>query len=191
MARNIEFDETDIIIKAQKVFWRKGYHATSMQDLVKATGLNPGSIYNSFGSKHGLFLLCLKNYVQPVQDFDPAKARDKNSLQMLKSYIKGIVAGGSLSEDACLSAKTSFEMAAADEEICGLLKCSANKAFYNMEQLIIHAQNDNLVRKDLDPSALAQLITATLSGLGQNFILFKEKKRIEKIIDNLIVMITS
>ncbi|WP_158542154.1 TetR/AcrR family transcriptional regulator [Pedobacter chinensis] len=191
MARSIEFDETDIVSRAQDVFWKKGYQATSMQDLVRATGLNPGSIYNTFGSKHNLFLLCLKNYLQPVQDFNPEKSGNKNSLIILKSYIQGVVEAGGLTENACLSAKASLEMGAADADICGVLKSSANKAFQNYEQLIIRAQHDHLVRQDLDASALAQLISATISGLGQNFILFKDKKRIEKIVDNLFIMITS
>lgn len=189
MARSIEFDEAAMISKAQQVFWEKGYHATSMQDLVNATGLNPGSLYNTFGNKHDLFLLCLNNYVKPVQDFDPGKPSHKNSLQILKSYINRMVAGGSLSEKACMSAKTCLEMGAADKEIANSLKVTMDKAVWNYEQLIINAQKDNFIRQDLDPSALAQLINAALSGLGQNFILYKDKKRIEKIIHNLFLMI--
>ncbi|RYY24930.1 MAG: TetR/AcrR family transcriptional regulator [Chitinophagaceae bacterium] len=191
MARNIEFDEAKIVTKAQKVFWKKGYHGTSMLDLVKATGLNPGSIYNTFGSKHDLFILCLKDYVKPIENFDPIKPGNKDSLSNLKSYINAIVEGGSLSEDACLSAKTSFEMGAADKEICGVLQRTMKKGLSNLEQLIILAQKDNFIRRDLNPSALAQLINATLSGLGQNFILFKDKQRIKHIIDNLFIMITN
>lgn len=190
MARNIEFDEATIISKAQKVFWKQGYHATSMQDLVKATGLNPGSIYNTFGSKHDLFMLCLKNYVAPVHQFDPTKPAKSNSLICLKSYINLIVAGGSLSENACMTAKTVLEMAASDKEICTALESTANKGNFNMEQLIINAQKDNFIRQNIDASVLAQLINATLGGLGQNFILFKDKKRIESIIDQLMMMIT-
>ncbi len=38
------------------VFWRKGYEATSIDDLVQATGINRASMYGTFGSKEGLLL---------------------------------------------------------------------------------------------------------------------------------------
>ena len=44
------FDKVQVIDKAMYLFHAKGYHLTSMQDLVDATGLNRSSIYNSFGS---------------------------------------------------------------------------------------------------------------------------------------------
>lgn len=189
MGRNIDFDEATVITKAQKVFWKKGYYATSMQDLVKATGLNPGSIYNTFGSKHDLFLQCLKDYIQPVYDFDPTRKKNKDSLQLLKSYIRAIAINGTQTEDACLSSKSCFELAAADADVHGTLEHSMVKALSNLEQLITCAQKDQLIRNDVDPSSLAQMINATLSGLGPNFIIFKDKKRIEKILNDLFIVI--
>ncbi|MDF1811612.1 MAG: TetR/AcrR family transcriptional regulator [Verrucomicrobiales bacterium] len=62
MARAAEFDRDQVIEKAMDVFWTKGYHATSMSDLKKAMGLQPGSIYGAFGSKNELFLDCLEHY---------------------------------------------------------------------------------------------------------------------------------
>ena len=34
-------------------FWERGYRATSVDDLVRATGVKPGSLYSAFpGGKH-------------------------------------------------------------------------------------------------------------------------------------------
>lgn len=54
MAR-AQFDRDDVIGKSIKLFWKNGYSASSMQQVVKATGLKPGSIYLAFGNKEGLF----------------------------------------------------------------------------------------------------------------------------------------
>ena len=51
-----------MIKQVTKVFHDKSYSLTSMQDLVDATGLNRSSIYNTFGSKLDLYMLCLKDY---------------------------------------------------------------------------------------------------------------------------------
>ena len=49
------FDKDEVLNKAIDLFWKKGYHATSMQDLVSFLGINRGSLYDTFGSKKELF----------------------------------------------------------------------------------------------------------------------------------------
>lgn len=62
MARLREFDYEQVLDKAVETFWAKGYEATSIQDLVDATGLLRGSLYAAFGSKQALFLAALDRY---------------------------------------------------------------------------------------------------------------------------------
>ena len=62
MGRPCSFDRDDVIRKAMTVFWDKGYASTSVQDLVEATGLQRGSLYNAFGDKAGLFDAVLMAY---------------------------------------------------------------------------------------------------------------------------------
>lgn len=57
------FETEEVLEQAGAVFWSKGYASTSLTDLTKATGLNKGSIYSTFGDKHSLFLKCLKRYL--------------------------------------------------------------------------------------------------------------------------------
>ncbi|WP_353571760.1 TetR/AcrR family transcriptional regulator [Candidatus Albibeggiatoa sp. nov. BB20] len=63
MAR-IQFDRNDIIDKSIQLFWQHGFSASSMQQVVKITGLKPGSIYLAFGNKEGLFREALNSYAQ-------------------------------------------------------------------------------------------------------------------------------
>lgn len=60
MARPREFDETLAIDAAAAVFRRHGYDATSIEQLVEATGVHRGSLYATFDSKRGLFLRVLE-----------------------------------------------------------------------------------------------------------------------------------
>jgi AcrR family transcriptional regulator len=59
MARPREFDEVTVLALARTLFASRGYHGTSIDDLVKATGLLRGSLYKAFGSKQNLFELVL------------------------------------------------------------------------------------------------------------------------------------
>ena len=59
MGRNRGFDENAVVAAAAAAFSAGGYEATSIDDLVRCTGLHRGSLYQAFGSKRGLFLLAL------------------------------------------------------------------------------------------------------------------------------------
>ncbi|MGE0917361.1 TetR/AcrR family transcriptional regulator [Trichlorobacter lovleyi] len=63
MAR-AQFDREEIIDKSIGLFWENGYSASSMQKVVKTTGLKPGSIYLAFGNKEGLFREALESYAR-------------------------------------------------------------------------------------------------------------------------------
>ena len=55
MARPREFDEAKVLASARQLFASNGYHGTSIDDLLQATGLLRGSLYKAFGSKRNLF----------------------------------------------------------------------------------------------------------------------------------------
>ena len=57
-----EFDVDDVLDRAIEVFRERGYEASSLADLERATGLNTSSIYNTFGSKETLFNRSLGRY---------------------------------------------------------------------------------------------------------------------------------
>jgi TetR/AcrR family transcriptional regulator, transcriptional repressor for nem operon len=62
MARQKEFNRDEVLHKAMEVFWRQGYEAASIQDLVQHMGINRQSMYDTFGDKHALFLQALDRY---------------------------------------------------------------------------------------------------------------------------------
>ncbi|MGY6655912.1 helix-turn-helix domain-containing protein [Amycolatopsis sp. TRM77291] len=68
MARPRQFDEKTAIEAAAAVFRQRGYHATSVDHLVEATGVHRGSLYGAFGSKHGLFARVLEHVAADRHD---------------------------------------------------------------------------------------------------------------------------
>ena len=63
MARPRTFDETQVLEQAMEVFWAQGYAATSVDDLVAATGLSRSSLYGAYQNKHGVFDAALDFYL--------------------------------------------------------------------------------------------------------------------------------
>jgi AcrR family transcriptional regulator len=66
MARTQEFDTGKALGDARRVFWDKGFDATSIADLEAATGLGRSSIYHGFGSKRGLFDAVIQDYMDTI-----------------------------------------------------------------------------------------------------------------------------
>ncbi|WP_162564793.1 TetR/AcrR family transcriptional regulator, partial [Acinetobacter baumannii] len=60
--RTKEFETDEIAEAAMQVFWRRGYAATSVQDLVDGTGLSRSSLYSTFQNKQGLYQKALLRY---------------------------------------------------------------------------------------------------------------------------------
>lgn len=56
------FDRDAALAKATRLFWSKGYEATSMSDLTEAMGIGSPSLYAAFGSKEALYSEALKHY---------------------------------------------------------------------------------------------------------------------------------
>jgi TetR/AcrR family transcriptional repressor of nem operon len=66
MARPREFEPEEALERAMHQFWSKGYHDTSIRDLVDRTGVNYYGLYGTFENKHGLFLAALDHYRETV-----------------------------------------------------------------------------------------------------------------------------
>lgn len=56
------FDEKEVLNKAMCLFWKQGYAATSVQDLVNHLGINRASLYDTFGDKEKLFGKAFEHY---------------------------------------------------------------------------------------------------------------------------------
>jgi AcrR family transcriptional regulator len=64
LGRPREFDRDAALEAAMFLFWRKGFEATSMNDLCDAMGVRSPSLYAAFGSKEALYLEVIERYVE-------------------------------------------------------------------------------------------------------------------------------
>ncbi|MEM7048565.1 MAG: TetR/AcrR family transcriptional regulator [Acidobacteriota bacterium] len=66
MARPKQYDRSDVALRAMQRFWQHGYYASSIRDLVAATGVNRHGLYGEFGDKRGLFVAAVEAYCEAV-----------------------------------------------------------------------------------------------------------------------------
>lgn len=68
MPRPRQFDRHEVLDAALELFWQHGYGATTTRDLESHLGLNSSSLYNAYGSKHGLLDAALDRYQDLLDD---------------------------------------------------------------------------------------------------------------------------
>jgi TetR/AcrR family transcriptional regulator, transcriptional repressor for nem operon len=96
-------------------FWRHGYEATSMDELVQATHVSRHGLYGAFGSKEELFVACLEVYSQEI--VTPAFAQVEQpgaTLDRIADYFEFQIARAEQSgwpPPGCLMANTMTELA--------------------------------------------------------------------------------
>ncbi|WP_363324446.1 TetR/AcrR family transcriptional regulator [uncultured Roseibium sp.] len=115
-----------LVENAMRQFWVYGYEATSMDDLVRATGVGRGAIYSDFGGKKDLFLACLSHFQDA--SVTPALAiveAEGSGIEAIATYLKGGVVR--IKEigfpgRGCLMGNTLTELGPHDDEIAKVVR---------------------------------------------------------------------
>ncbi|WP_225101160.1 TetR/AcrR family transcriptional regulator [Streptomyces sp. CoH27] len=168
MGRPKQFDPQAAVGEAMEVFWRKGYAATTPQDLVDALGIGKGSLYHAFGSKRQLFLLALRRYGDaqvaalterlrgsgPVKDKLRTALRDLAQFDLTDPYLRG-----------CMAVNTSAELTGAGEEAAAVIR----GVFDRIEGALLAAVEEGLRTGEIDsrrdPQEIASGLLATIIGM--------------------------
>ncbi|MGY6040608.1 TetR/AcrR family transcriptional regulator [Aeromonas sp. AE23HZ002T15] len=117
--RIAEFDRDHVLRSAMEAFRAKGYAKTTMQELVVATGLHPGSLYAAFGNKRGLLLAAVDHYVQEKGAQRRRSLERSSPLAGLHAFFTQLV--DDALQGTCLVTRTLMELAEQDEDL--YLRC--------------------------------------------------------------------
>lgn len=169
MARPREFDRDEVVEKALQVFWRRGYQATSVSDLVEATGLNRGSLYDTFGDKHGLFLEAVERYRANVSARRLAALEEPGPLrEKIAAFYQGIIdfASGEGRLLGCLMTNSTVELAPHDRDTRLVVAANMGAMEAGFRRVLVRARKSGELAQDKSPTDLARFFTATANGLN-------------------------
>ncbi|NPE45010.1 TetR/AcrR family transcriptional regulator [Sphingobacterium prati] len=187
MARNVEFDEQLAVSKAMDIFWRKGYNGTTMRDLTEAMGINSSSLYNTIGDKHELFIRSIKHYTESrmkeaVKQLEPIKS----PIKAIEKFIQSSAYTITNEPNSCLAIKTTFEVAATDEQVQKIIKADNEFTFNLLNGLVEKAIQKGEITISQDAAMLTDYIINHFSGWHEFFIIHKDKNRIKSMAKFLI-----
>lgn len=117
MARPRLFEADAAIDKAMDLFWLQGYAATTPQELAGQMGIGKGSLYNTFGSKHDLFLQALRRYTEMrlayLDDLFAAPGPVRPRLETAMAVLAGV----GEHRRGCVMVNAAAELGTVDDEV--------------------------------------------------------------------------
>jgi AcrR family transcriptional regulator len=156
-----------ILERSAEIFNRKGYYGASLADIMQATGLEKGGIYNHFESKDDLALQAFDYAVELVrQEFQIAIKDKRDAIDRLRAIV-GVyraMPDGMPLAGGCPVLNTAIE---SDDTHPGL-RDHARRAMDEWREFIQRIVTKGIereqVRPEVDPDEVASLLIATLEG---------------------------
>jgi len=166
--------EPDVILEhAMQVFWEKGYDGTTMADIMHATGMHKGSLYQTFGDKKSLFMAALARYLDDmyieqqriIKDHNDPVAAIRAVLFHMIEYAHSNQAGDH-HQRGCMAVNSLVDSAPFDDDICALLEQKKQRMIGSMVTVIelIQTQKPEQLTRPVD--VVIALIGVAMEGLS-------------------------
>jgi len=170
MPRAPQYDRQEALDQAVRLFWSRGYHATSLKHLEQSLNMRPGSLYAAFGSKEALFLEALDRYAATMaHELQGHLKREPSALDALKAFLRelvlGCLGGTEPPARACMIVKTLLEVSEDDEPLRTRVNALLGSMELAIEQLLKRAMTQGDLRPDVNPDRLARVVQVQIMGL--------------------------
>ncbi|PSK89995.1 TetR family transcriptional regulator [Murinocardiopsis flavida] len=168
MPRPREFDESRVLLAIRDEFWDKGYAATSMDDLLRVSGLGKGSLYGAFGDKRSLFLRVLRDYddanLLALRERQVSAAR---GIDVVREFVLGLTGDptGAVARRGCLLANSNAELSASTPDVAAEARRSYDAIATVLTAALERAQSEGDLDPDIDPSETARAALVAQLGL--------------------------
>lgn len=170
MARPKAFKEEEVLERAVDLFWRRGFHSTSISQLVDHLGINRASLYDTFGGKEELFQKAFARYREKN------KAILADLLQNSESVKQGFVTlfytslqetpvGDEQALRGCLAVNATAELLPEDEWLKETLEINRIEFEALFSSVIQAGQEAGEINASLSPEAVGSLLYTLYSGI--------------------------
>jgi AcrR family transcriptional regulator len=177
-----------ILRQAAELFNRQGYAGASISDIMKATGLKKGGIYNHFTSKEQLWLESFDYAHQLVVDyFEKALQEQKDARLRLHAVIKCFLDYGTspILDGGCPLLNTAIE----SDDTNPVLRLRVRSAFDDLGALIHRIVEKGVERAQLQPTAhpaaVAAIFLSSVEGAIMLSQLFDDRSYLDRVSEHL------
>lgn len=166
MSRPIEIDRDRAFSAAAATFWCRGYRATSLQDLLSATGMGRSSFYAAFGSKEALFEAVIADYRRSFVALLKRSRATRQGLSALEAFLDAtlIRIPDAQRRRGCLLVNSVLELEGVDARLHALAVAYLAELDRAVGECLAEAARGAELRPELDPDALAALLVSLIEG---------------------------
>jgi TetR/AcrR family transcriptional repressor of nem operon len=168
MAGKKAFLPDQALEKVMGLFWKQGYEGSSVEDIVQCTGLGRGSLYDTFGDKHALYLACLRRYLAAYRGKVVVLQEQAGSLpEILERFFQECI-DDLLSDPArrgCFLVNATIEMALHDPEVNQIVQPALQEIEEGFYRVLIKAQVAGELAWTCDPHQFAHFLQGTLISI--------------------------
>ncbi|KAA1193220.1 TetR/AcrR family transcriptional regulator [Pseudohalioglobus sediminis] len=191
MARPAEFDRTQALEAAMKLFWARGYTATSLPDLLAAMGIARSSFYASFKTKRGLFVECLELFGDRTLDIVDRDAGKIPAAALPRAFFEATLLHVSRrkAKRGCMMVNTVLELADVDHELNQLATLKLEAIENAFALAFERAQQEGQLDTRRSAQELASIVMTINFGLRVQSRQMRSPEQIRTIIDNSLSML--
>jgi TetR/AcrR family transcriptional repressor of nem operon len=163
-----EFDADQAIDAATRVFWQHGYYATPVEALCEATGVFRGSLYRTFGDKHGLLVAAFDRYAEGAI----ARLKEKLSAHMppadalraaLMHYT--LVSANLLDRHGCFITNAAIELLPDDQVMRSHIESTLRRIATQFSLAIARGQQAGQFDRSLDAEEVGRFLLCIVQGM--------------------------
>lgn len=169
MPRSKTYEPDTLADRALSAFWKYGFYATSMDDLVRVTKVSRHGIYSEFGGKKGLFFACFERYqntiVSPAFSAVEAPGADLSAIADYFEHQIALAESVGLPGVGCFVANSSTEIAPQDLDVAKMVQQHNLRLANGFIAALQNSKQTNSELTDNDVSELANIIVVFANGL--------------------------
>jgi TetR/AcrR family transcriptional repressor of nem operon len=163
-----EFDADQAIDAATRVFWQHGYYATPVEALCEATGVFRGSLYRTFGDKHGLLVAAFDRYAEGAI----ARLKEKLSADMppadalraaLMHYT--LVSANLQDRHGCFITNAAIELLPDDQVMRSHIESTLRRIATQFSLAIARGQQAGQFDRSLDAEEVGRFLLCIVQGM--------------------------
>lgn len=161
------FDPDLVLENAMQLFWSQGYEATSLQDLLQATGLSKSSLYESFGNKQNLFEAAFTRYFDSRAELMLARLAEAESpMTFIRDCLLSVLDDARQSQPrGCMLVNVANEFSTGEPAVQALVETATRRMRQVFEQAFAQAQARGELSRQRSPADLALYMHCAMSGL--------------------------
>ncbi|WP_344863966.1 TetR/AcrR family transcriptional regulator [Planomonospora alba] len=165
------FDRDAALAAATRLFWERGFEATSVGELTEAMGIRPGSLYAAFGDKRALFEEVVHAYRRsPVGAFIGRALQEEPTAH--RAFARILREAAAVYPDpshpaGCLVISAATNVTAQDAGVATFLRGLREANLTAFRDRLRTAQREGELPSGADPAALAGYFAAVVQGMSQ------------------------